>query len=165
MKILGQIVSVEPLALIVSLPNQLFAHVPITNISSQLTSRLESSMDEDDEEEEEDDGLAASSQIPDLSDIFQPGQYVRAVVTTVHAPGSTDTSGLGKSRDQVARASRRVELSLVPERVNAGVQKSDLKPGFVSFLIRFSAALVDIFFGRLSRRPFKASKTMGTFLT
>ncbi|KAJ6574923.1 hypothetical protein B0H19DRAFT_619152 [Mycena capillaripes] len=133
MKILGQIVSIEPLALIVSLPNQLFAHVPITNISSQFTTRLESSMDEDNEEEElddDDESAPSPSRIPDLSDIFHPGQYIRAVVTTVHAPGSTDMSGIGKSRDEVVRASRRVELSLVPERVNAGVQKSDLKTGF-----------------------------------
>ncbi|KAJ6604467.1 hypothetical protein DFH09DRAFT_1122792 [Mycena vulgaris] len=132
MKILGQIVSVEPLALIVSLPNQLFAHVPITNISSQLTGLLESSMDEDNDEEEpeEDEESGSPSRIPELSDIFHPGQYVRAVITTVHAPGSTDMSGIGKSRDEVARASRRVELSLVPERVNAGVHKSDLKTGF-----------------------------------
>ncbi|KAJ7431840.1 hypothetical protein B0H11DRAFT_839096 [Mycena galericulata] len=133
MKILGQIVSIEPLALIVSLPNQLFAHVPITNISSQLTNLLESSMDEDNEEQEQgddDDSAPSPSRIPELSDIFHPGQYIRAIVTTVHAAGSSDTSGIGKSRDEVARASRRVELSLVPERVNAGVHKSDLKAGF-----------------------------------
>ncbi|KAJ7492804.1 hypothetical protein FB451DRAFT_1022365 [Mycena latifolia] len=130
MKILGQIVSVEPLALIVSLPNQLFAHVPITNISSQLTGLLESSMDNEEEELEDDEDSGSHSRIPELSDIFHPGQYIRAVITTVHAPGSTDMSGIGKSRDEVVRASRRVELSLVPERVNAGVRKSDLKTGF-----------------------------------
>jgi rRNA biogenesis protein RRP5 len=133
MKILGQIVSIEPLALIVSLPNQLFAHVPITNISTQFTTLLESSMDEDREEDEldEDESGPSPSRVPDLSDIFHPGQYIRAIVTTVHAPGSTDMSGVGKSRDEVVRASRRVELSLVPERVNTGVQKSDIKTGFV----------------------------------
>ncbi|KAJ7783575.1 hypothetical protein DFH07DRAFT_192575 [Mycena maculata] len=133
MKILGQIVAIEPLAVIVSLPNQLFAHVPITNISSQLTSLLESSMDEDKVEEDEevdDDSGPSPSRIPDLSDIFHPGQYIRTVVTTVHAAGSSDMSGIGKSRDEVVRASRRVELSLVPERVNAGVHKSDLRAGF-----------------------------------
>jgi rRNA biogenesis protein RRP5 len=41
MKIFGQIVSILPLALIVSLPNQLYGHVPITNISSQFTELLE----------------------------------------------------------------------------------------------------------------------------
>ncbi|KAJ6519637.1 hypothetical protein C8R45DRAFT_1204771 [Mycena sanguinolenta] len=133
MKILGQIISVEPLALIISLPNQLFAHVPITNITSQFTTLLESSMDRDEneaEESDEDESGASSSRIPDLVDIFHPGQYVRTVVTTVHAPGSTDMSGIGKTRDEVVRASRRVELSLVPERVNSGVHKSDLKAGF-----------------------------------
>ncbi|KAJ7655010.1 hypothetical protein DFH06DRAFT_1201338 [Mycena polygramma] len=90
-----------------------------------------SSMDEDnDEEEVDEDDDSSPAHIPDLSDIFRPGQYIRAAVTTVHAPGSTDMSGIGKSRDEVVRASRRVELSLVPERVNAGVHKSDLKTGF-----------------------------------
>ncbi|KAJ7107617.1 hypothetical protein C8R43DRAFT_199697 [Mycena crocata] len=130
MKILGQVVSIEPLALIVSLPNQLFAHVPITNITSQLTALLESTMDEDNEDEEAGDEDSAPSRIPELSDIFHAGQYIRTVVTAVHAPGSTDMSGIGKSRDEVTRASRRVELSLLPERVNAGVHKSDLKTGF-----------------------------------
>ena len=59
MKIFGQIVSILPLALVISLPNQLFAHVPITNISSQLTAYLEredadsvASEPEDEDEEE-----------------------------------------------------------------------------------------------------------------
>ncbi|RDB29525.1 rRNA biogenesis protein RRP5 [Hypsizygus marmoreus] len=136
MKILGQIVSIQPLALIVSLPNQLFAHVPITNISSQLTSVLEG-MDESEEEqddEEDEEAPSQKSRIPDLSEIFHEGQYVRAVVTAVHAQGATDVSGISKSRDEVARSSRRVELSLLPERVNAEVQKGDLKPGFASAL-------------------------------
>ena len=133
MKILGQIISVQPLALIISLPNQLFAHVPITNISSQLTSVLDSMAEDDDvaESDEDMEALTPKSGIPDLVDIFRPGQYVRAVVTAVHAPGSTNVSGVGKSRDEVTRASRRVELSLVPATVNAGVKKSDLKAGFV----------------------------------
>ncbi|KAF8898934.1 hypothetical protein BD779DRAFT_1607574 [Infundibulicybe gibba] len=128
MKIFGQIASVQPLALIISLPNQLFAHVPITNISDQFTALLEGTEDDDDDDNDDDD--SPKSQIPDLVDIFQEGQYIRAVVTVVHAQGSTDMSGIGKSRDEVARASRRVELSLVPGRVNAGLQKLDLKSGF-----------------------------------
>ncbi|KAI0931812.1 hypothetical protein AcW2_000609 [Taiwanofungus camphoratus] len=131
MKIFGQVVSVQPLALIVSLPNQLFAHVPITQISSQLTSLLEA-MDENEEspssEDEEEDVL--KSRVPDLFRIFHPGQYVRAVVTAVHLPGATDVAGLGRARDEVQKASRRVELSLIPEKVNAGVVKADLRAGF-----------------------------------
>ncbi|OBZ78635.1 rRNA biogenesis protein RRP5 [Grifola frondosa] len=135
MKILGQVVSVQPLALIVSLPNQLFAHVPITQISSELTGLLET-MDEDGEpsapEDEED--TSSKSKIPDLFEIFHPGQYVRAVVTAVHASGSTDVSGLGRARDEVQKSSRRVELSLVPEKVNEGIAKADLQPGFLQTL-------------------------------
>lgn len=126
MKIFGQIVSIQPLALIVSLPNQLFGHVPITAISSQLTEKLEGIAEQEDEE----DGTLQDD-VPELSDLFQVGHYVRAVVTVVHASGSTDASAIGKTRDQLVRVSRRVELSLMPDRVNAGVQKSDLKHNFV----------------------------------
>ncbi|KAE9408289.1 U3 snoRNP-associated protein Rrp5 [Gymnopus androsaceus JB14] len=133
MKIFGQIVSIQPLALVVSLPNQLFGHVPITNISSQFTSLLESmDVDEDDEDEEnlEDEQAESRSKVPELSDMFHPGQYVRATVTTIYVPGTTDVTGLGKSRDETAKASRRIELSLSPEKVNAEMQKSDLKAGY-----------------------------------
>ncbi|KAL4241734.1 hypothetical protein ABKN59_000784 [Abortiporus biennis] len=130
MKMFGQIISVLPLALIVSLPNQLLAHIPITSISSELTSRLES-MDEDvdmDSEDDEDD--ESDSSIPDLSDLFRPGQYIRAVITAVHAQGITDGSGMVRGRDELQKASRRVEMSLVPEKVNEGIAKADLKKGF-----------------------------------
>jgi rRNA biogenesis protein RRP5 len=133
MKILGQIISIQPLAVIISLSNQLFAHVPITHISSQLTNILESVEEGDDDSEfdEDTEGFTPRSKMPKLIDIFIPGQYVRAVVTAIYMPGSSDVSAIGKSRDEVARASRRVELSLVPARVNAGVQKEDLRAGFV----------------------------------
>lgn len=133
MKILGQVMSIEPLALIVSLPNQLLAHIPITNISPQLTQALET-MDDDrssthsEEDDEEEDGKPG---IPDLLEIFRPGQYVRAVVSAVHAQGSTDFAGFSRSRDETHKASRRVELSLLPGKVNEGVVKSDFKQGYV----------------------------------
>jgi rRNA biogenesis protein RRP5 len=138
MKLFGQIVSIEPLALIVSLPNQLLAHVPVTNITPQLTNLLET-MDEDvsmasEESDEEEAGPSRRSRIPELSEIFSVGQYVRSVVTAVHAAGSTDTFGLGRARDDTHKASRRVELSLSPEKVNMGIVKTDLKPGFVSVM-------------------------------
>ena len=138
MKVFGQIVSVEPLVLTVSLPNQLFAHVPITNISSRLTKLLETVDDaeaEDDDSDEDTDGaqiLKQRSKVPELFEIFHPGQYVRAVVTAVHAAGSTDISGMERPRDGMEKASRRIELSLEPERVNGTVDKTDLAAGFVS---------------------------------
>jgi rRNA biogenesis protein RRP5 len=141
MKILGQIVSIQPLALIVSLPNQLFAHVPITNVSSQLTTLLEDIEEEGENaetEKDDDEEQPHKSGVPTLFDIFQEGQYIRAVVSAVHAHGSADMSGVYKSRDEVVRASRRVELSLLPEKVNSGVEKSDLRADFASINFRQS---------------------------
>ena len=132
MKILGQIFSVQPLALVVSLPNQLLAHVPITNVSSQLTSSLEAMELDDDDPEQNDDGESTSGpHAPDLHELFRPGEYVRAIVTAVHEQGSRGITGVAKTRDPVWNASRRVELSLVPDKVNEGIQKTDLRKGFV----------------------------------
>ncbi|KAI6007158.1 hypothetical protein EDD15DRAFT_2209398 [Pisolithus albus] len=129
MKILGQVVSVHPLAIVVSLPNQLVAHVPITKITSQL-SRLLESMDLRSDASGESASDTIADNVPDLSELFHAGQYVRAVVANVRPPGATDMTGLIRSRDEVVKASRRVELSLIPEEVNAGVRKSDLKDGY-----------------------------------
>lgn len=168
MKILGQVISIQPLALIISLPNQLVAHVPITNISTQLTDLLEN-MDQDDEDaasdEEEDDGGTSKSSVPDLFEIFRPGQYVRAIVSAVHAAGATDNSGIGKTRDEIARASRRVELSLIPERVNAGIQKSDLRAGFVRTFWSTLTILPSNDSCRRYLHLLKASKITGISLT
>jgi rRNA biogenesis protein RRP5 len=146
--------------LIVSLPNQLFGHVPITNISSQLTSTLENAdANSEPEEEENEDGPAS-----DLSEMFSPGQHVRSVVHAVHPSGYTDPMGLSKSRDDVIRASRRVELSLLPEKVNAGVKTADLNTGFVSAMYQNISA-VFIFYYRRCRRQSRVWRTMGTFWT
>lgn len=139
MKIFGQVISILPLALIISLPNQLFAHVPITNISTQYTELLERMESHDFETNSEEDGekeedRQSKLQVPELSDMFKLGQYVRAVVSAVHPAGASDTSGIGRLRDEPSRASKRVELCLIPERVNLGVQKSDLKPGFARII-------------------------------
>lgn len=135
MKILGQIASIQPLALIISLPNQLMGHIPITQVTSQLTSRLESMHEQDepsDTESVDDEESDSQTEVPDLFQLFHAGQYVRAIVTNVHASGATNVSGIGNSRDDATKASRRIELSLVPKMVNSGVLKADLKPGFVS---------------------------------
>ena len=135
MKILCQIVSVEPLSLVVSLPNQLFGHIPITQISSEFTTlleKIEEGVDEEDEESGSEGDTSKQQRIPDLVDIFRPGKYLRAVVTDVHAPGITDNFGVSRPKDGSQRVSRRVELSIEPHRVNGGVVVNDLTPGFVS---------------------------------
>ena len=143
MKILCQIVSVEALSLIVSLPNQLFGHIPITQISSEFTTLLEkideSADEEDEESEDEGDTPKRQNKIPDLVDLFTPGQYLRAVVTGVHASGTTDNSGSSRPKDSSQRASRRVELSVEPHKVNAGIAVKDLTPGFVSLTTRYTS--------------------------
>ncbi|GAA5941768.1 Rrp5p [Sporobolomyces koalae] len=133
-KVFAQIVQVRPLELIVSLPNQLLAHIPITNLSTEFTKRLEaageeseSDSDSDEEEsEDEDDEPSANSSLPGLPSLFKPGQWVSAVVTASKAADSKQKLG-GREGDENVRTSRRVELSLEPEKVNEGVAKGDLK--------------------------------------
>ncbi|TDL28208.1 nucleic acid-binding protein [Rickenella mellea] len=136
MKVLCQVVSVRPLDVIVSLPNQLFGHIPITQITTQLTSLLEA-MDEDvvrqdgtDDDETDNPGGPSRKDVPDIDEMFHPGDYLRAVVTALRPAGTTENTEFLRSRDIVEKSSRRVELSLIPEQVNAGVSKDDLREGF-----------------------------------
>lgn len=121
-KILCCVISVKPLALVVSLPGQLVGHIPVTHVSSTYTARLANADDEDDD-----------SPLPELADMFAPGDWLRAVVTRVQAPGVKTPVDLGAvplTDDE--RHCSRVELTIAPEQVNDGVTKADLVPGFVS---------------------------------
>ncbi|KAF8745274.1 S1 RNA binding domain, partial [Rhizoctonia solani] len=128
-RLFGQITSILPLALIVSLPNQLMGHVPIVNVSTQLTARLEatpsnsSEAEEEEEEEEDNDG------VPSLSQMFKSGQYVSCMVKQVRPVSSTIDFG-AKPRDEEEKAARRVELSIRPTEVNEAVSTGDLRAGF-----------------------------------
>lgn len=143
--VLVQVVEILPLELIVSLPNQLMGHVPITNISKTFTKRLEDDLDEEEEEEEEensdeededDDEASAtkSSKIPALNEMFAVGQYLRAHVVKVLPAKSaaTSLSSHAKRCNEDYKASRRCELSLEPDLLNAAVNKADLKSGELS---------------------------------
>lgn len=163
---MGQIVGILPLTLLVSLPNQLLGHIPITNISPQFTQRLEQ-MDQDedmepsDSEDEEDEESSPKGGLPDLGQMFSVGQYVRAAVTAVFQGGASDPSGLYRSRDELTKLCKRVELSLAPNLVNEGVKVEDLKSGFVSFLRTLHLSLPETIF-RLSLPQCEAWKTMAT---
>lgn len=142
-KVLAQIILVRALELVVSLPNQLLAHIPITNISPEYTARLEASGESSDEgeseeeesEEESDDEEGGSgkksSGLPGLATLFKEGDWVPAIVMASKSSDSKAKLG-GREGDENVRASRRIELSLEPEKVNEGVAKGDLKAGFVS---------------------------------
>lgn len=137
-KVLCQVVQVRPLEVIVSLPNQLLGHIPITNISAEFTARLEKAGEEDSDDEEEDeegdeeeDEVAAHKGLPGLPALFHTGQYLVAVVTSTAVSDPTKLKLAGREGDETVRASRRVELSVEPEKVNEGIAKGDLKRGFV----------------------------------
>ncbi|GAA5841896.1 hypothetical protein JCM11251_005414 [Rhodosporidiobolus azoricus] len=125
-KVLCQIVTVRPLELILSLPSQLLAHVPITNISSEFTKRLEAAGDDSSDEDESDE----EDDLPALKDMFEEGQWVVAAVVAAKESDSKLKMG-GREGDENVRQSRRIEMSLEPEKVNEGVAKGDLKRGFV----------------------------------
>ncbi|KAF8323027.1 hypothetical protein DL93DRAFT_2049827 [Clavulina sp. PMI_390] len=139
-RILCQIVQILPLALVVSLPHQLLGHIPITHISSLFTERLEKvdgggSDDGEEDNASEDvemaDGEAqASKDLPDLADMFYAGQFLTAIVEEVRPAGARGSLDFSKSRDETTKGAKRVELSIAPEKVNAGVAKRDLVPGF-----------------------------------
>lgn len=139
MRILGQVVQIHPLHVILSLPNQMLGHIPLPQVTHQLTERIEKLPDEGDsedeqedcEEEEESPEVAAKS-IPELQDIFRVGQYVQTIVTTVHAAGTTaPNTDLGKPRNETDRGSRRIVLSTIPKEVNNEISGKDLVAGYV----------------------------------
>jgi len=63
--------------------------------------------------------------------LFKEGDWVSAIVMASKSSDSKAKLG-GREGDENVRASRRIELSLEPEKVNEGVVKGDLKAGFVS---------------------------------
>jgi rRNA biogenesis protein RRP5 len=139
MRILGQVIEIHPLHGVVSLPNQMLGHIPLPQVTHQLTERIEKLPDEEDSsdeeevpEEEEGSSEVAAKRIPELRDIFRIGQYVQSIVTAVHAAGATaPNSDLGKPKNETDRGSRRIVLSTVPNEVNREVSGKDLVAGYV----------------------------------
>lgn len=122
-------------------------HIPITHISPLFTERLERLQKVQEEEDGENDASEdednSFSEIPDLQDLFQVGQFVSAVVTEIRAAGARGTTNLSRSRDESVKASRRVELTISPDKVNPGVTRLDLHNGFVSPVFHCSTIPLD----------------------
>lgn len=133
---LGQVHSIHPLHLVISLPNQLFGHVPITQVSKALTTRLSSLSDSSSEASDDDEEEKEDEDVPSLESLFEVGRFVRARVSALFGVGQSNPAGLEgwKPRDDNEKSCRRVELTLDPEVVNEGVAKMDLEDGFVSRL-------------------------------
>lgn len=110
--ILGQITSVSDRELTVALPNGLVGFVPITAVSNQLNARLQALL----EESTSDDGASDDDADDlDLHTYFDVEQYVRVSVTSTSQEG--------------ARTKKRIELSLEPALVNAGLSRAGLAQG------------------------------------
>jgi len=128
-KMLCNVLAVHPLAIVVSMCDQLLGHVPVTSVSRQLTERLQAALDDEDKASEDlDDDEDAP---PELHEIFSVGQWVRASVESVGAPGTQRQWGLGREGGEYERESQRVQLTLEPHVVNEGISTSDLSEGYV----------------------------------
>ncbi len=85
------------------------------------------SKDAEEEEEEDDDGDEDDSDTPELNQLFHPGQYVTGIITATHLGTSSSRAftSLYPPTETVRLASK-LEMSLIPSKVNAGVLKEDL---------------------------------------
>lgn len=130
--VLGRVHTVLPLHLVLSLPNNLLGHVPITEVSTTLTATLNAEMendDEDKEDDEEDEDEDEDKSAPELVDIFTPGQYVAAKVVNLF-PTASQSFIAQYPVSETTKLAARVELTLVPEKLNSEIAKADLTTGF-----------------------------------
>lgn len=127
MEILGTITKVTEIGLTVALPNSLTGHVAITEISDPLTEQVqevlanddsdEEEVDEDDEEEdEENEKKDKGHKLPNIKELFVPGQVVR--VQTLAVP-------------TVEAKTKKIKLTLNPTKLNKSLRAADLEPGVV----------------------------------
>ncbi|OLL26878.1 rRNA biogenesis protein rrp5 [Neolecta irregularis DAH-3] len=105
-QILGRISQINSLEMVVSLPNNLSAFIPITAISPFLTKKIETSAENETSDSEEID-------IPPLVDMFTVGQWVRGAVTSCE----TDKN------------KKRITMSIEPSAANFGLSTENLVPG------------------------------------
>ncbi len=103
-------------------------HIPITCISQVYSKALERvTMDSEDEDSTPD----VDTEIPpELDELYQPGDYVRAVISQVYPKGTKADLGAKSGGDELYCG--RLELSISPERLNEAIDKRDLTPGVVS---------------------------------
>lgn len=139
-EVLGQIVSVDKMEITLAIADNLVGRIPITAVSAEISAMLdkfESAMDSSDEEE--DDEPVANNfkpEFPKLANFFEPGQWLRAVVTP------TDETKKG------------LYFSINPEDVNSSIEEDDLTPGNILQAsvksIEDHGVLLDLGLGKLS---------------
>ncbi|EJT49659.1 rRNA processing-related protein [Trichosporon asahii var. asahii CBS 2479] len=125
--VLARVHTVLPLHLVVSMPNNLLGHIPITEVSNTLTAALNADIDamseDEDEEDEEKEGA------PELTDIFRPGQYIPTRVINTF-PTASQAFIAQYPVSETTRLAARVELTAVPEKINLDVAKQDVEKGY-----------------------------------
>ncbi|KAK9386774.1 hypothetical protein V1515DRAFT_587107 [Lipomyces mesembrius] len=125
--VLGQISQINAYDIALSMPNNLTGYIPITNISEQISTKLDAiEQDSDDvpaasDEENEHRDISKKEinedQIPDLKALFRVGQWLRAIVTE----RQSGTGDKGRKKH--------IELSVKPEAVNSIIDREDLTKG------------------------------------
>ncbi|KAK9768908.1 rRNA biogenesis protein rrp5 [Basidiobolus ranarum] len=113
---MGVVTQINELDIAVSLPNHLIGFVSITEVSDAISKAVEAAA----RAEEDSDDEGSDPVLPSLNELFKIGQYVNCAVTKLE--GSSDKS---------ASAKKRIELSLNPSTVNAGIMKDDLCEGML----------------------------------
>lgn len=117
--VLGQVVSITSRDVTLALPNNIFGYVPITQISDQVTHRVEKLL-ADDEDEDTSDTENTDFQDVDLKKLFKTGQYLRAVVTSTEDEARSKPGG---------KVHRKIELSVNPRDTNQALSVSDAVVG------------------------------------
>ena len=131
MKLLVKVVAIRSLGVIVSLPNQMLGHIPITQISDGYTSLIDS-YDSSNESTHQNGQKPSRHNLnrSELSDMLKIGQFLVAVVLAVHPRGAKlyapDVRG-----DELLRSSQRVELSTIPSQVNTSLVSEKILNGTV----------------------------------
>ncbi|CAG8576775.1 16556_t:CDS:2, partial [Acaulospora morrowiae] len=113
----GQIIKINSLDIIVSLPNQMKGIVKVTHLSDQISQRISeiASLEEDDNE----------NSLPNLSRLFNVGQWVRCMVTGLTRRDDASNGDLKHNQHNI------IELSLMPKDVNRDVGPADISKGFI----------------------------------
>ncbi|CAH7665869.1 hypothetical protein BY996DRAFT_4590878 [Phakopsora pachyrhizi] len=127
-KVAGLIIEIRPLEIIVSLPFHLLGHIPITNISSYYTKRLEEAVEDEDKSEVSnrlDNESVSATMLKGIDELFKVGQWIRCSVLET-STGSTKPSIRLPAH---VRAALRVTLTVDPIHLNFGLVKSDLVSG------------------------------------
>lgn len=112
-RLLGQVVKITPLELVVSLPNSLIGHIPITRISKPISDILQAADNQDSDNED-----GSSPILPKLSQLFKVGQFLSTSVVSTTAPFSKGTA-----------EKRHIELTIDPSQINSDINKADYVPG------------------------------------